>query len=213
LVCVVGTATDVGKTWVAARALALLRESGSRVAARKPVQSFDPGSDQSTDADVLAAATGEQPHHVCPVDRWYPLAMAPPMAAGELGRPSFTVDDLVSETRWPDAVDIGLVETVGGPRSPMASDGDSAAFCLRLKPDVIILVADSGLGAINAVRLAISPFIDQDIPTVVMLNRYSSEDRIHSLNREHLADRVRLQLATDPCELKSYLEHHAGLQA
>ena len=35
-----------------------------------------------------------------------------------LGRPPFTVADLVGELGWPPGVEVGLVETVGGPRSP-----------------------------------------------------------------------------------------------
>ena len=85
LVVVAGTGTEIGKTWVAARLARDLRATGYEVIARKPAQSFDPG-DSSTDAHVLAAATGEEPSMVCPRHRWYPAAMAPPMAADH--RPS-----------------------------------------------------------------------------------------------------------------------------
>jgi dethiobiotin synthetase len=206
----VGTATEVGKTWVAAHTLELLRSRGYRVAARKPVQSFDPSADQPTDAEILAAATGEQPHTVCPADRWYPLAMAPPMAASDLDRPPFTIDDLVSETSWPDAVDIGIVETVGGPRSPIASDGDSADLCLRLHPDIVVLVADAGLGAINAVRLSMGSFTDQAMPIALMFNRHSATDRVHSLNREWLTKRLGRNIATSPTELATTLLDRDG---
>jgi dethiobiotin synthetase len=57
LVVVTGTGTGVGKTWFSAVTLGLLRDRGVSVAARKPVQSFEPG-DGPTDAEVLAAATG-----------------------------------------------------------------------------------------------------------------------------------------------------------
>ena len=40
LVAVIGTGTDVGKTWVTARVIGELRETGSSVAARKPAQSY-----------------------------------------------------------------------------------------------------------------------------------------------------------------------------
>jgi dethiobiotin synthetase len=63
LVLVAGTATEVGKTWVAAAVLAELRTRGVRVAARKLVQSFSPG-EHPTDAEALAAATGEAPDDV-----------------------------------------------------------------------------------------------------------------------------------------------------
>ena len=141
LVAVVGTGTDVGKTWVAARLLTDLRAAGLRVAARKPAQSFEPGDDPAgRDAAVLGAASGEAPERVCPPHRWYEVPMAPPMAAEALGRPPFTIQDLMSELRWPppsdapasvdaESVDVGLVETAGGVRSPLAADGDAVALC------------------------------------------------------------------------------------
>jgi dethiobiotin synthetase len=59
LVVVVGTGTEVGKTWSSCRLLEHARSQRLRVAARKPVQSFDADSTEPTDADRLAAATGE----------------------------------------------------------------------------------------------------------------------------------------------------------
>jgi dethiobiotin synthetase len=114
------------------------------------------------------------------------MAMAPPMAALFLGRPSFTVADLVSEVSWPDdTVDVGLVETVGGPRSPIASDGDSIDLAAALEPDLILLVCRAQLGAINAVRLAVDCVVAHDLPAVVFLNRYRRED-IDERNRRWL---------------------------
>ena len=162
LVVVLGTGTDVGKTWVAARLLAHLRARGATVAARKPAQSFDQGDDPSArDAAVLGAASGESPEFVCPPQRWYETPMAPPMAAEALGRPVFGIADLVDELRWPaDPVDVALVETAGGVRSPLADDGDCRALCRVLAPDLVVLVADAGLGTINAVRLCIEAMGD-----------------------------------------------------
>jgi dethiobiotin synthetase len=163
-VAVVGTGTDVGKTWVAARLLSDLRAAGLRVAARKPAQSYEPDDDPATrDAAVLGAASGERAEDVCAPHRWYETAMAPPMAAAALGRPPFGIADLVDELRWPGArdepsssVDVGLVETAGGVRSPLADDGDCLDLCRALMPDLVVLVADAGLGTINSVRLTIA---------------------------------------------------------
>src|SRR5207248_699099 len=68
LVLVVGTGTEIGKTWLSARLLERWRAGGLSVAARKPAQSFDPGDPeaQRTDAQILAAASGEAPFTVCP---------------------------------------------------------------------------------------------------------------------------------------------------
>jgi dethiobiotin synthetase len=183
---VAGTGTAVGKTWVAAAVLARLRAGGRRVCARKPAQSFD-GTEASTDADVLAAATGESPHDVCPPHRWYGRALAPPMAAAALGAPPFTVGDLVGELTWPDRVDVGLVEGAGGPRSPIAADGDNVALACAIAPDAVLLVADAGLGTLNAVRMSVDAFAPA--PVTVVLNRYDGHDAVHRANRDWLTAR------------------------
>ena len=92
IVLVCGTGTEVGKTWVAARLLRHLRSRGRTVSARKPAQSFDLDrhGDRlggATDAEVLAAASGEFPGDVCHSFRSYHRAMAPPIAAHALGLP------------------------------------------------------------------------------------------------------------------------------
>jgi dethiobiotin synthetase len=186
---VTGTGTEIGKTWVGARVLARLRADGLRVAARKPVQSFAAG-DGATDAEVLAEATGEEPGEVCPAHRWYERPLAPPMAADVLGRAPFTIADLVGEITWPDDVAVGLVEGVGGPRSPLAADGDTVDLVRALAPSVVVLVADAGLGAINAVRLSAAA-----LPAaLVVLNRYDGTDDLHVRNRRWLADACGLDI-------------------
>jgi len=73
LVVVTGSGTEVGKTWWTAAVASGLRARGVAVAARKPVQSYAP-DDDATDAGVLAAATGVDPHTVCPPAGWLPCA-------------------------------------------------------------------------------------------------------------------------------------------
>lgn len=183
LIGILGTATDVGKTHVAAQWLAQLRRQGLRVAARKPVQSFDPRTG-ATDASRLAQATGEDETAVCPAHRSYPLALAPPMAADALRRPRIAIADLLEEIRWPEGIDVGVVETAGGPRSPLAHDGDSVDLVRLLRVDRVLLVADAGLGTINATRLALACLAP--LPTLVFLNRYDDANELHRMNRQWL---------------------------
>jgi dethiobiotin synthetase len=200
LVFVSGTGTGVGKTWWTAATARELRSAGAHVAARKPVQSGEPGA--ITDAEVLADATGEDPAAVCPPLRTYPLAWAPPMAARELGRPGFTAADLVGGIVWPDAIDVGLVEGVGGPRSPISEDGDNVDLAHQLKPDLVVVVGDAGLGAINAVRLSVSAFVD--FPVVVALNHFTAAP-LHERNRAHLVETDGLDVVTEPRVLSARL--------
>jgi dethiobiotin synthetase len=182
LVVILGTDTGVGKTWAAAQVLRRLREAGVSVGARKPVQSFAP-CDLETDARILAMATGEPVEVVCAPHRSYAMAMAPPMAAAFLGVRPPTLEELLAELAWPDEpVAVGVVETVGGPRSPLSADGDSAGLAAALAPDLAVLVAPAGLGAINAVRLC-RPALPE--PAVVFLNRFDRGD-LHDRNRRWL---------------------------
>lgn len=198
LVVVAGTATAVGKTWVAARLASALRARGWRVGARKPAQSFAPGELGATDAEQLAGATGEAPETVCPRLRWYETPMAPPMAAEALGRPGFALADLAGElaASWPrPALDLALVELAGGPRSPLARDGDGVEFARALAPDVVLLVADAGLGTINAARLSAEVFAPT--PVWLHLNRYEPANELHRRNRAWLAERDGFALSSN----------------
>jgi dethiobiotin synthetase len=198
LIGVLGTYTEVGKTYVTAGWLSHLREQGLSVAARKPVQSFN-SDDVTTDARQLSNATGEAETDVCPLHRNYPLALAPPMAADELNRPRIELDALLQEISWPAHVDIGVVETVGGPYSPIAHDGDSIDLVMRLQPDRVLLIADAGLGTLNAVRLCLSCI--GDMPVTVFLNRFDAGNELHRLNRRWLQEKYGVETSIDVCEL------------
>jgi dethiobiotin synthetase len=198
VVVVAGTGTEVGKTWVAARLARLLVDAGASVSARKPAQSFE-ADDPTTDADELAAGTGEDPLVVCPPHRRYLVPMAPPMAADVLGAPEIRLADLVDEvtSSWPaSAVDVGLVELAGGVRSPAAEDGDGVDLAGALGPDLVVVIADAGLGTINAVRLTVDA-LGGTAPVVVHLNRYDDGDDLHRRNRDWLAERCGMAVTTD----------------
>lgn len=193
LAVVAGTGTEVGKTWVTVALARWLVGAGASVAARKPAQSFAAG-DADTDASLLAAATGVAPEVVCPAHRWYPVPLAPPMAADALGRPRIALDLLVAELEWPP-VDVGLVEGAGGLCSPIAHDGDTLALVERLRPDVVVLVADSALGVISNVRLAARALAGTAL--LVVLNRFDPHDDAHRRSLDWLRSVDSLTVVTD----------------
>lgn len=202
VILIAGTGTGVGKTWVAARMLEALRARGLPCAARKPVQSFAV-EDGPTDADVLAAASGEEPHDVTPLHRWYDVPMAPPMAAEVLGAPPLALADLVAELRLPSDGTV-LVEGVGGPRSPLTDDADTVELADAVEPRAVVIVADAGLGAINAVLLSAAAFGAP--PVVVFLNRFEPRDEIHERNRRWLEEVEDLTVAVTIPDLLESLD-------
>ena len=206
LIGVIGTDTEVGKTWVTAQLLATLKLRGARVAARKPVQSYGP-DEIDTDAARLAGASGEEVTEICPAHRWYPLALAPPMAAHALGRGPVWMSEIVDELRWPAKVAIGFVETVGGVRSPLACDGDSLELLRRVAVDRLLLVADAKLGTINNVRLTMAAV--GATPTIVYLNRFDPDNELHELNRRWLIEQDKLTVITNVHQLVVAIEEAA----
>jgi dethiobiotin synthetase len=175
------------------------------VAARKPAQSFDPDDPHPTDAEVLAAATGEDPALVCPSHRWLRVALAPPMAADRLGLPPVLLADLVAEVEqsWADgasgpATRVGWVETVGGPRSPIAHDGDGVDLARALGAQHLVLVADASLGTLNAVRSSLAVLEPLGVPVTVALNRFDEADPLQVENLRWLRDLDGLDVVTSP---------------
>jgi len=193
IVLVAGTGTDVGKTFVTVAMVKWLRRRDVAVAVRKPVQSFVPGA-TDTDAELLAAASGESPHMVCPARRWIPAAMAPPIAAHSLGLPPFTIEDLVRDLGDPEP-GLTIVESVGGVRSPIACDGDTVALADAIAPELVVLVADAGLGTINSVRLSMDALAPRRV--VVFLNRFDPVDAVHVGNADWLRSRGGYETMTD----------------
>ncbi len=197
---VAGTGTDVGKTWAACELARLACTRGLKVAARKTAQSFAPG-EVGLDAQRLGEATGESPGRVCPEHRWYPVPMAPPMAAAALGMAPFGLAQLLAEIAWPSpAVDVGLVEQAGGLGSPHASDGDGVDMARLLAPDAVVLVARPGLGTLSDVSLASRALAGEagigPDRLVVFLNRFDPGDGLHAANRDWLTSALGLQVVT-----------------
>ncbi len=191
---VAGTGTGVGKTWVGCQLARHLQRAGARVAVRKLAQSFGPEEAGRTDAELLAAATGEMASEVCPPHRWYSRPMAPPMAAESMGLPAFRLSELLSELHWPPRTGLGLVEEAGGLGSPQAADADGVDVVRALRPDAVVLVAPPGLGTLGSVRLATLAISDQ--PAIVFLNQFEQGCELHERNYRWLADGQGLVVAT-----------------
>jgi dethiobiotin synthetase len=73
-------------------------------------------------------------------------------------------------------------------RSPHASDGDAISLIEELQPDLLLLVADAGLGTINSIRLSLDAInTGAHVATpIVVLNRFDPSDDLHRRNRDWL---------------------------
>jgi dethiobiotin synthetase len=118
------------------------------------------------------------------------------MAAEVLDRPPISLAELVGETAWPDGVEVGFVETAGGVRSPLAEDGDAVDLAAALHTDLVLVVADAGLGVINAVRTTVGA-LGARPPVLVVLNRFDARDDLQVRNVRWLRERDGLDVETD----------------
>lgn len=209
ILVVSGTDTGIGKTWSAVALSRALAETGRSVSIRKPVESFDP-SDGPPDSRILAAALGGDPDEVCRPEWSYPLALAPPMAAASLHRPIPSTRRIVEDLDGARA-DILLVEGVGGPRSPLAADGDTVDLARALGADDVIVVSDATLGTISRTLLCVEAFAP--LPCHVLLNRFKPEDPLHAMNRDWLIDKG-IPVHTDPSAMATTLlrSHNTTLE-
>lgn len=169
-VFVIGTDTEVGKTYVAALLARLLADAGMKVGVYKPVSS---GSDleSTSDAEILRAAAGlDVPiDHVCPQRFIAPLA--PPVAAALESR---SVDDqllIQGAHRWREKCDFLIVEGVGGALSPISESMCVLDLAAELQLP-LLLVAANRLGVVNHTLLTLEAAASRNLRIVaVVLNQ------------------------------------------
>ena len=148
-----GTDTDVGKTYVAAAAAAMLHASGVRVGVYKPVASGcteNQGQRFCRDAAELWKAAGrpETIDRVCPQRFLAPLA--PPLAAEREHR---SVDRRLladGAAYWVGRCDLLIVEGAGGLFSPLADRLTNADLATQLGAPIVVVAANR-LGVIHHV--------------------------------------------------------------
>ncbi len=150
---VIGTDTEVGKTFVACQLARLLVDAGMRVGVYKPVAS---GSDamSASDAELLRSAARQdcELERVCPQQFLAPVA--PPIAAAMEGR---TVDEsllLTGANWWLGRCELLIVEGAGGALSPI-SDRLTVLDLAEQFGYPLLLVVANRLGAVNHTLLTL----------------------------------------------------------
>lgn len=149
-VVVLGTGTNVGKTFVTACLARSLRAAGVATLALKPIES---GVDEVSagDAGSIAAAAGHPPA----LSRWrFADPVSPHLAARRAGTllDEQQVADWVRDQERVAAPQVSLVELAGGAFSPIRPGGFNVDLALALLPAIWILVAPDSLGVLHDVR-------------------------------------------------------------
>jgi dethiobiotin synthetase len=156
---VVGTDTDIGKTYAACLLVAHLAQRGLAVGVYKPVASGVDISPESaagagSDAERLRAATGRDwpSEWVCP--QRFAAPLAPPLAARREGKVVDAAALVAGARRWSGQCDVLVVEGAGGALSPISDRWTVLDVAERLRYP-LLLVAGHRLGMINHTLLTL----------------------------------------------------------
>lgn len=187
---IIGTGTDVGKTYVTGLIIKKLREGGKSAAYYKAAMS---GNERSADdslipGDALQVKTMsgmEQPlEEMCPYI--YETAVSPHLAAKIEGNPVEMECVLKGFDNVCSKYDYVTAEGSGGILCPLRFDEQKIQLedFIRARNLSCLIVADAGLGTINAVVLTAEYMKTRKIPVKgIIFNRYEPGSRLHEDNR------------------------------
>lgn len=166
-VFVTGTGTDVGKTFVTAALIRILRQRDRQVDALKPVATgFDLASLETSDSGILLAALGRPPMRET-LDRitpWrYAAPLSPDMAARQAGQ-ALDFSSLAAYTRRAiaEAPDLLLIEGIGGVMVPLDERHTVLDWIAALEVPVV-LVGGSYLGALSHALTALAALTSRNL--------------------------------------------------
>ncbi|MFJ7152841.1 dethiobiotin synthase [Streptomyces sp. NPDC100445] len=149
---ITGTGTEVGKTVTTAAVAAAALAAGRSVAVLKAAQT-GVGPDERGDADEVARLAG--PVTAAETAR-YPDPLAPGTAARRAGRAPVHPHEVAERAaKLATEHDLVLVEGAGGLLVRFDAAGGTLADAARLLGAPVLIVAQAGLGTLNATELTV----------------------------------------------------------
>jgi dethiobiotin synthetase len=195
-IVVIGTGTDVGKTWLAAELLSLLAERGRRAVGLKPVESGVVG-ERGADAERLGLKSAWTPPPG-------PYRLADPVSPHLAARREGTIVDLeqiltyvrTNESSQGEAAEVSLVETAGGLFTPLAPGLTNWDLARALEPSSWLLVAPDALGVLHDLTATLAAAeAGGRTPDAIALCRARPMDASTGTNADEIA---RLGIAARP---------------
>lgn len=187
---ITGTGTDVGKTYVTGLIVKKLREGGASSAYYKAAMSGNERRPDGTlipgDALQVKTMSGvEQPlEEMCPYI--YETAASPHLAAKIEGNPIEMECVLKNFDRVCGTYDYVTVEGSGGIFCPLRFDEQKIQLedFIKARSLACLMIADAGLGTINAVVLTAEYMKARKIPVKgIIFNHYEPGNPLHEDNR------------------------------
>ena len=180
-IVILGTGTDVGKTYVTACLARGLRERAT-VAALKPIES-GVALGVEGDAGVIAAAAG----HAAALSPWrYPRPVSPHLGAREASAPIAIAEVAawVAQQEQVLGAEVSVVELAGGAFSPLGPGLLNVDLALALDRALWLLVAPDALGVLHDVTATLRAL--PRAPDAIVLSGSRPQDQSTGGNAEEL---------------------------
>jgi dethiobiotin synthetase len=181
---VTGTGTDVGKTVVTAAIAALAADRHRRVAVLKPAQTGVRDGEPGDLAEVRRLAGDVTTREL----RRYPDPLSPEAAARRVGSPALHPAEIAAAAAELDAEhDLVLIEGAGGLLVRFDANGGTLADVAWSLVAPVLVVADAGLGTLNATALTAEVLRQRGVDTIgVVVGRWPREPDLAA--RSNLTD-------------------------
>lgn len=183
---ITGTGTDVGKTYVTGLILKKLQEHGKNAAYYKAAMS---GNERQADGKLIPgdavcvktmSGIGQSLEDMCPYV--YEAAVSPHLASQIEGNPIEMKHILQAFDRVSSKYDYVTAEGSGGILCPLRFDRQVIRLedFIKARRLPSLIVADAGLGTINAVVLTAEYMKSRNMAVKgILFNRYDPDDRMH----------------------------------
>lgn len=188
---ITGTGTDIGKTYVTGLILKKLREHDRKAAYYKAAMS---GNDRKEDGTLIPGdalfvkkvSEIRQPlYEMCPYV--YEQAVSPHLASKIEGNPVDLEQVLEQFDKICSTYEYITAEGSGGILCPLRFDGQNIQLedFVKARNMSSLIVADAGLGTINAVVLTVEYMKTHDMPVKgIIFNHYEPGNILHEDNRK-----------------------------
>jgi len=185
---IIGTSTDVGKTYVGCKLLDSLLPLNAAWHVFKPVETGLEGNAVGSDTQhyLNVFQSHSVPKRASDLNLFSLDVPCSPHLAEQLEKKHFPLEKIIPFCKQKHA----FIELAGGLMVPL-NENETQLDLIKARPYPIVLVAHAGLGTLNHVMLTLDVLKThvRKLPIHIILNFYEQDNLIHKTNYDYLSAR------------------------